>query len=99
MSKAITDFLSSLIAVLIIQFGIILLVKFIALHNKSGKKLSTLPHPPSLPFVGNLLQLSVRPLDKLNYWSKKYGPIYGINLGQRYFIVLNNHEVVNDLIV
>ncbi|RIA80321.1 cytochrome P450, partial [Glomus cerebriforme] len=55
--------------------------------------------PPSYPIVGNLLQLITRPLDKLNQWSKEYGPIYSVYLGQKFFIVLNNHEVVNDLIV
>lgn len=93
------EFLRSLISVLLLQFGIILIAKFIIFREKQTNKLSTLPQPQPLPFVGNLLQLRVRPLDKLNKWCKKYGPIYGINLGQRYFIVLNNHEVVNDLIV
>jgi len=100
MSKLFTDFIRSLIAVLLLQVGIILLVKFIVLRNqRMNKNSKVLPHPPQLPFVGNLLQLSIRPLDRLYKWIKKYGPIYGIKLGQRDFIVLNNHEVVNDLIV
>lgn len=99
-SSALKEFIHSVIAVLLLQVGIILVVKFIALRNKISKnKPTALPHPRAFPFVGNLLQLSNRPLDKLNNWSKKYGPIYGVNLGHRYFIVLNNHEVVNDLIV
>jgi phenylacetate 2-hydroxylase len=86
-------------AVLLLQVGVILLIKLVALRNKPKNKQAVLPHPQPFPFVGNLLQLRNRPLDKLNIWSKKYGPIYGINLGQKYFIILNNHEVVNDLIV
>ncbi|GBB87357.1 hypothetical protein RclHR1_01380019 [Rhizophagus clarus] len=98
--SAISEFIRSMIAVLLLQVGIILIVKLFTLRNKLPKtKLSTLPHPRAFPLVGNLLQLSNKPLDKLNKWSKKFGPIYGINLGQRYFIVLNNHEVVNDLLV
>jgi cytochrome P450 len=98
--SVLADFLRSIIAVLLLQVGIILLVKVIVLRRKSAENKSLeLPHPQSLPFVGNLLQLRVRPLDKLNNWSKKFGPIYSITLGQRNFIVLNNHEVVNDLIV
>uniref|UniRef100_A0A1D1YZD1 Cytochrome P450 1A1 n=1 Tax=Anthurium amnicola TaxID=1678845 RepID=A0A1D1YZD1_9ARAE len=98
------EFLLSIIIVLLLQIGVIFLTKIIISRNNNLAKKSldlppSLPQPLSFPIVGNLLQLTVRPLDKLNQWNKKYGPIYGLNLGQKYFIVLNNHEVVNDLIV
>ncbi|CAB4377592.1 unnamed protein product [Rhizophagus irregularis] len=95
------EFLRSLIAIFLLQFGIILLAKFVVLRKKQNQtnKLPNLPHPRPFPFIGNLLQLRTRPLEKLNKWRKEFGPIYSIELGQRHFIVLNNHEVVNDLIV
>ncbi|CAI2168126.1 10841_t:CDS:2 [Funneliformis geosporum] len=97
----VTDLIYSFTVVIIIQTGIFVLIKLLFTRDKpyiSNKK-NLLPHPPTFPIVGNLLQLNVRPLEKLYQWNIKYGPIYSIKLGQKYIIILNNHEVVNDLIV
>ena len=104
-----TDFIRSLFTVLLLQIIIISFAKICIISSEKiknfyndlpkNKDTLSLPHPPNFPIIKNLLQLIIWPLDKLNQWSDKYGPIYGVHLGQKFFIILNNHEVVNDLIV
>ncbi|KAH6718660.1 cytochrome P450 [Leptodontidium sp. MPI-SDFR-AT-0119] len=57
------------------------------------------PGPPTLPVLGNLLQLPQKDLhlyfDKL---SKQYGPIVSLKLGGTDLVLLNDATVVRDLI-
>ncbi|KAI0703469.1 cytochrome P450 [Cytidiella melzeri] len=56
------------------------------------------PGPPRLPFLGNVLQVPKQmPWYQFTEWTKKYGPIFSLDLlGQR-VVVLNTHEMAADL--
>ncbi|RUS21156.1 cytochrome P450 [Endogone sp. FLAS-F59071] len=58
------------------------------------------PSPPSLPFIGNVHQLTKGPLEiQFTEWSKMLGSIFTIKLGVKRWVVLNSINVVKDLIV
>ncbi|EFJ16968.1 ent-kaurene oxidase [Selaginella moellendorffii] len=52
-----------------------------------------------LPFVGNLLQMTVeRPHRKLTTWSNEYGPIYTIRTGQKYQVIVSSPELAREVV-
>ncbi|CAJ2505669.1 Uu.00g130630.m01.CDS01 [Anthostomella pinea] len=57
------------------------------------------PGPPTLPFIGNLLQM---PKEKghlqFEKWAKQYGPIYSLILGTQTLIVLSSEHAMKDLL-
>lgn len=63
---------------------------------------SPIPSPPSLPFVGNLLDIAgpkdrdapLKPFERL---ADKYGPIYKLMLGGQERIVIANHELFEEV--
>ncbi|KAI0088551.1 cytochrome P450 [Irpex rosettiformis] len=56
------------------------------------------PGPPRLPFVGNVFQQS-KTLQFLQYteWSKKYGPVFSLDLLGQHVVVLNTYKAATDL--
>ncbi|XP_077147725.1 cytochrome P450 2K1-like [Ranitomeya variabilis] len=58
------------------------------------------PGPRPLPIIGNLHILDRnRPYQTLHQLSKKYGPIYTIQLGEEKVVVLCGYEAVKDALV
>ncbi|KAH8807482.1 putative cytochrome P450 oxidoreductase [Xylogone sp. PMI_703] len=57
------------------------------------------PGPPTLPIIGNIHQLPRRDTH-LAYqeWSKKYGPIFSLQLGQQTVIVLARGEMIKKIV-
>ncbi|KAI0174355.1 putative cytochrome P450 [Pestalotiopsis sp. NC0098] len=57
------------------------------------------PGPPTLPILGNLLQI---PQEKRHLqfekWAREYGPIYSLMLGTKVMIVLSSDLAIKDLI-
>ncbi|EFJ12811.1 hypothetical protein SELMODRAFT_424982 [Selaginella moellendorffii] len=52
-----------------------------------------------LPFVGNLLQMTMeRPHRKLTTWSNEYGPIYTIMTGQKYQVIVSSPELAREVV-
>ncbi|XYH98643.1 cytochrome P450 [Sorangium sp. So ce1128] len=62
---------------------------------RSARELSTLPGPPKLPLVGNLLEVRPTTLHlTLERWSREYGDLYRFWMGPRPFLVVSNAELV-----
>ena len=52
------------------------------------------PGPRGIPVFGNMFQLGENPSLKCIEWSKKYGPIFGMKMGSKYFMwLLSSIEV------
>ncbi|XP_037031919.1 cytochrome P450 306a1 [Bradysia coprophila] len=63
------------------------------------KKRKNYPPGPwiSLPIIGNLHLLDpLKPYITLTQLSKKYGPIYGIQMGSVYTVVVSNDAIIRD---
>ncbi|XP_077147716.1 cytochrome P450 2C14-like isoform X2 [Ranitomeya variabilis] len=89
-SDPITFFLS----VVLIIFGAL----FFFGRQKKANNLP--PGPRPLPIIGNLHILDrSRPYQTLHQLSKKYGPIYTIQLGEQKVVVLCGYETVKDALV
>ncbi|XP_075998056.1 cytochrome P450 2D14-like isoform X2 [Genypterus blacodes] len=58
------------------------------------------PGPRPIPFLGNLLQLSLdHPLVSLERLTKQYGKIYSLFIGQRPAVVLNGVQAIKEALV
>ncbi|KAM3930482.1 cytochrome P450 2K1-like isoform 2-T2 [Leptodactylus fuscus] len=81
----------------------ILLCLFIAIffYRQKRNAHSKLPPGPSpLPIIGNLHMLDLnRPYQTLHQLSKKYGPVYTIQMGEEKVVVLCGYEAVKDALI
>ncbi|KAJ6466465.1 putative cytochrome P450 phenylacetate 2-hydroxylase [Mycena sanguinolenta] len=59
----------------------------------------SLPSPPGLPIVGNLLELSNGHIPKIAEWTKKYGDVIRISLGEREAVVISSHTALAKTVV
>ncbi|KAM9488937.1 steroid 21-hydroxylase [Clarias gariepinus] len=60
----------------------------------------SLPGPPSLPFLGNMLELSQDHLPLyLTGLARRYGSIYRLHCGSTTMVVLNSSEVIREALV
>ncbi|KAF4311842.1 putative cytochrome p450 phenylacetate 2- protein [Botryosphaeria dothidea] len=59
----------------------------------------TLPGPPGLPIVGNLLELSNGHVPKIAEWTKKYGDVIRVSLGQREAVFISSHKALAKTVV
>ncbi|CAH0555175.1 unnamed protein product [Brassicogethes aeneus] len=56
------------------------------------------PGPLNLPVVGSLLYLDPKqPHLTLTKWAKKYGPVFGMNLGSVYTVVLTDPKTIKSV--
>lgn len=75
--------------------GILLLPTLYIIVNefvRSNARISNLKGPKGLPLVGNLHQIRVNAAEQYRQWSKKYGGVYQIQLGNIPVIVVNTAE-------
>ncbi|UNI19368.1 hypothetical protein JDV02_005554 [Purpureocillium takamizusanense] len=59
----------------------------------------TLPGPPGLPLAGNIIQLKQGHVLKLAEWTKKYGDVIRVSLGEREAVFLNSHKALAQTVV
>lgn len=58
----------------------------------------TIPQPPRLPLVGNLLDIDrTAPAQSFMRLARRYGPIYRLQLPGRTLVVLSSRELVNEV--
>ncbi|XP_054775952.1 cytochrome P450 81E8-like [Prosopis cineraria] len=83
---------------LIFYFALCLLIlitsKLLLQTRSRFKKLP--PSPPSLPILGNLLQLKQPLHSHLHSLSQKYGPIFSLRLGSRFAVVVSSPSAVEE---
>ncbi|XP_019722334.1 cytochrome P450 1A1 [Hippocampus comes] len=74
-----------------------LLLKFLRSDIPQG--LRRLPGPRPLPIIGNVLQVGNRPYLSLTAMSKRYGPVFKIQIGMRPVVVLSGSETVRQALI
>ncbi|KAG5644196.1 hypothetical protein DXG03_008859 [Asterophora parasitica] len=57
-----------------------------------------LPGPRGWPIVGSLFQRGKDPADTYHQWSKIYGPVFRMRLGNRWVVVINDAESGEELL-
>lgn len=70
-----------------------------SLHTEIPEGLRRLPGPKPLPIIGNVLEVGSRPYLSLTAMSKRYGPVYQIQIGMRPVVVLNGSETVRQALI
>ncbi|KAF8878782.1 cytochrome P450 [Infundibulicybe gibba] len=55
--------------------------------------------PVGLPILGSFPFLTNYPELTLDYWAKKFGPLYSLWLGNQLFVIVSDPQVVKDLMV
>ncbi|XP_072195646.1 cytochrome P450 2C9-like isoform X2 [Excalfactoria chinensis] len=75
------------------------LLSIVQWRKRSGK--GKMPEGPApLPIVGNILQVKPKNLAKtLEELSKKYGPVFSVQLGSTPVVVLSGYEVVKEALI
>lgn len=74
---------------------VLLIVALILSQLARRKKLQSLPGPPGIPLLGNILDLSTLskfPWLRLTVWSRRYGPLFRLSFFGRSVIVLNTAQ-------
>ncbi|XP_072549612.1 cytochrome P450 2K1-like [Salminus brasiliensis] len=85
-----------------ILLGVLLILFIYLFFSGSGSQKEGLepPGPKPLPFLGNLLQLDLKRLDRsLCALSKKYGSVFKIHFGPKKIIVLAGYKTVKEALV
>ncbi|KAM7251523.1 hypothetical protein ACFE04_023406 [Oxalis oulophora] len=79
--------------------SIALFISFSYFFTKLSKqeKLNFPPHPPKLPFIGNLHQVSQTLHRTFRDLSKKYGPIMFFYFGSLPFLIISSAEVAEEI--
>ena len=60
-------------------------------------KIKNLPQIPGYPIFGNLTQLGENHAKVAHDWSKKYGPVFQVRMGNRRIVFANTFESVKNL--
>lgn len=64
----------------------------------SSNRLSPIPHPPTKPWVGNMLSLdAAAPVQDLVRLSKELGPIFWLNMMGAPLVIVSGHDLVAEL--
>ncbi|KAH6638466.1 putative cytochrome P450 phenylacetate 2-hydroxylase [Boeremia exigua] len=58
-----------------------------------------LPGPPGVPVFGNLLELQNGHVTKIAEWTKKYGDVIRVSLGEREAVFINSHKALARTVV
>lgn len=84
---------SLLVASFFLLFSYILLNEFVRYHARvPGMK-----GPPGLPLIGNLWSIRSNAAAKYFEWSKKYGDVYQVQLGNVPVVVVNSAKATKQL--
>ena len=70
---------------------------FKVLNRTDVPKIKKLPEIPGWPIVGNLIQLGENHAKVAHDWSKKYGPVFQVRMGNRRIIFANTFDSVRNL--
>ncbi|KAK8250203.1 cytochrome P450 [Phyllosticta capitalensis] len=78
---------------------ILLLLSYVFLNEvfRLRARIPGFSGPPGLPIVGNIHQIRVNAAETYRLWSKRYGPVYQIQLGNVPVLVVNSAAAARDL--
>lgn len=62
-------------------------------------RIPTIDGPTGLPIVGNYHQLAPDPAESLRKWSKQYGEVYQIMMGDMPVIIVNSMQAARDIFI
>lgn len=68
-------------------------------HTEIPEGLRQLPGPKPLPIIGNVLEVGSKPYLSLTAMSKRYGPVFQIQIGMRPVVVLGGSETVRQALI
>jgi len=74
------------IAALLLPFLYVILNEFI----RASARVKGMKGPRGLPLIGNLAQIRVNAAEQYRIWSKKFGAVYQIQLGNIPVVVVNS---------
>ncbi|XP_071393946.1 cytochrome P450 1A1 [Centroberyx affinis] len=74
-----------------------LILKF--LHTEIPEGLRRLPGPKPLPIIGNVLEVGSKPYLSLTAMSKRYGPVFQIQIGMRPVVVLSGNDMIRQALI
>ncbi|KAJ8343232.1 hypothetical protein SKAU_G00305610 [Synaphobranchus kaupii] len=69
------------------------------LHKEIPEGLKRLPGPKPIPIIGNVLEVSGNPHLSLTDMSKRYGPVFQIQIGMRPVVVLSGSQTVRQALI
>ncbi|KAJ4182815.1 hypothetical protein NW759_017109 [Fusarium solani] len=86
-SKVLENKGQSVLLTLVIAPLIYLFINELVRHNA---RISNLQGPPGLPLIGNIWDIHINAAEKYREWSRKYGKVYQIQLGNIPIVVVNS---------
>lgn len=89
-SHIIGDILLSPFALLKLAISSFVVYLIINEYHRYSVRIPRIAGPPGLPLIGNLAQIRVNAAEQYRKWSKEYGPVYQIMLGNVPVIVANS---------
>ncbi|KXL44091.1 hypothetical protein M433DRAFT_58657 [Acidomyces richmondensis BFW] len=91
--------LSLLVSPTVLPFVLIALFYILirVLDSTDIPKIKNLPEVPGIPILGNLHQLGKHHAKVAQNWSKTYGPVFQVRMGNRRIIFANTFESVKTL--
>ncbi|KAK9757228.1 hypothetical protein RND81_01G149800 [Saponaria officinalis] len=81
----------------LLTFIIFLLILYKHLHTKHSTTKTFPPNPPSLPLLGNILQLGTHPHRSLKSLSDRYGDTMFIYLGRKPVLIVSSNIVAKEI--
>jgi 3-hydroxyphenylacetate 6-hydroxylase len=66
-------------------------------YVRYSRRIKGFPGPPNWPFVGNIPDIKYNAAEKYREWSKTYGAVYQIQLGNELVIVVNSAEAAKKI--
>ncbi|MGZ3715943.1 MAG: cytochrome P450, partial [Ktedonobacterales bacterium] len=66
--------------------------------ESSQRNIEPIPHPPTKPVLGNLLDLDAgSPIQDIMTLARQHGPIFQLELPGRKMVVVSGHDIVDEL--
>ncbi|RDB27130.1 hypothetical protein Hypma_004573 [Hypsizygus marmoreus] len=91
---------SILILASIVSATVYLFAKAIRSRRLVDEHGNSIPNGPlGIPILGSFPFLTDYPELTLDYWAKKFGPLYSMWLGNQLFVVVSDPQIVKDLMV
>lgn len=69
------------------------------LHPDIPQGLRRLPGPKPMPIIGNVLEVGSKPYLSLTAMSRRYGPVYQIQIGMRPVVVLSSIDILRQALI